>query len=580
MSLSKKGIQTIDLKLATSSKPTSLNPNATEFIPFSLRSPSAVSAVDTDAPSKFAAASASDGKAVINRTESTLSNNLDDEARQFWQHQLPDDITPDFKVMDENVSPGLGPLSLGGLSLHNDGDAARFSASAVSGFSLSERQELLPDQLTGSSFTKKLGFGGSSVSDDTPPGRLLSTNPWDKRIANSDLIFGSSREAASFKGGSKLAFIGDGFTDHGAIDDMDTSSHLEFLSLNFPGFDRDSLAEVYYANGCHLNMTIEILTQLELQVDGSFHPNLNLKTLFAPNHNPMDFPALSSLEGQAVSRKYVGDDLHPTGFPFRPPEKENLLQFKSSSSTPFRGTIDFASAVKKVPVLESSIWKYERNGSANATMGTSQSSQMPAGAYSGGIGRGSYGDRVSNQAASAQAAPAWLETGGTVDNLYPELREEARVHARLRNAYLEQARQAYLVGNKALAKELSVKGQLHGMHMKAAHGKAQESIYHQRNLVPLELQGDGRGKERVIDLLGLHISEAIHVLKSELHALRVAARAANQRLLVYICVGTGHHTRGSRTPTRVLGPVQRYLLEEEGLDYSEPQPGLLRVVIY
>lgn len=45
---------------------------------------------------------------------------------------------------------------------------------------------------------------------------------------------------------------------------------------------------------------------------------------------------------------------------------------------------------------------------------------------------------------------------------------------------LKQARQAYLIGNKALAKELSVKGQLHGMHMKAAHGKAQESIYRQR----------------------------------------------------------------------------------------------------
>lgn len=43
-----------------------------------------------------------------------------------------------------------------------------------------------------------------------------------------------------------------------------------------------------------------------------------------------------------------------------------------------------------------------------------------------------------------------------------------------------QARQAYLIGNKALAKELSVKGQLHNMQMKAAHGKAQESIYRQR----------------------------------------------------------------------------------------------------
>lgn len=44
----------------------------------------------------------------------------------------------------------------------------------------------------------------------------------------------------------------------------------------------------------------------------------------------------------------------------------------------------------------------------------------------------------------------------------------------------KQAQQAYLIGNKALAKELSLKGKLHSIHMKAAHGKAQEAIYRQR----------------------------------------------------------------------------------------------------
>ncbi|KAI3701783.1 hypothetical protein L6452_27121 [Arctium lappa] len=37
-------------------------------------------------------------------------------------------------------------------------------------------------------------------------------------------------------------------------------------------------------------------------------------------------------------------------------------------------------------------------------------------------------------------------------------------------------------------------------------------------------------------------------------------------------VGTDHHTKGTRTPARLPVSVQRYLLEEEGLDYSEPQP--------
>ncbi|KAG9154050.1 hypothetical protein Leryth_000555 [Lithospermum erythrorhizon] len=142
-----------------------------------------------------------------------------------------------------------------------------------------------------------------------------------------------------------------------------------------------------------------------------------------------------------------------------------------------------------------------------------------------------------------------------------------------------QARQAYLIGNKALAKELTMKGQLHNMHMKAAHEKAQESIFRQRNLGSPDMQSNRRGNERIIDLHGLHVNEAIDVLKSELAVLRNAAWLADQHLQVYICVGTGHHSRGSHNAVRLPIAVQRYLLVEECLDYSEPQPGLLRVVV-
>ena len=43
-----------------------------------------------------------------------------------------------------------------------------------------------------------------------------------------------------------------------------------------------------------------------------------------------------------------------------------------------------------------------------------------------------------------------------------------------------QATQAYMMGNKALAKELSMKGQLYNLQMKAAHETAREAIYQQR----------------------------------------------------------------------------------------------------
>jgi hypothetical protein len=50
--------------------------------------------------------------------------------------------------------------------------------------------------------------------------------------------------------------------------------------------------------------------------------------------------------------------------------------------------------------------------------------------------------------------------------MYGQLRDEARDYARARNACFEQATAAYLAGNKALAKQLSAKGQWHNERMK------------------------------------------------------------------------------------------------------------------
>ncbi|KAI5389547.1 hypothetical protein KIW84_075000 [Lathyrus oleraceus] len=104
-------------------------------------------------------------------------------------------------------------------------------------------------------------------------------------------------------------------------------------------------------------------------------------------------------------------------------------------------------------------------------------------------------------------------------NMYSEFREEARDHARLHNAYFEQARQAYLIDNKALAKEQSSKGQLHNMHKKEAHGKAQYSIYRQRNPDDPEMQVNGRGHERMIYL---HRLPYLYLIEEKLSAPRIS----------------------------------------------------------
>ncbi|KAI7987700.1 Polyadenylate-binding protein-interacting protein 7 [Camellia lanceoleosa] len=575
MSLSNKGAPTNDKKLSTPGKVTSLNPNAAEFVPFALRSSSGSTSTADVSTGLGVSVSGTLGKAVLDRSESSISNNSDEEAHQYWRHQLPDDITPDFKVMGEYESQGINNIPFSTLSLQDGNETLRFSTSMGGGFMLKEQHELSSHGINGNSF-ENMRYSVPSYSEDASSANFLHfpNKPWDKPIVSNDQLISNVGEGPLYNDNSR----------HGMLNEQEMAENmeinpLEFLASQFPGFAAESLAEVYFANGGDLNLTIEMLTQLELQVDGGLNQNLNSKALSAPNLSALDFPALSVHDGQNGLPKYAGDDIQQSGSPYRSSSKDSMLLFKSSSSIPTRGATDFASAVRKMSSQDSGIWKYERNGSADASVGSSRSAHLLASSYSSGQGRSIYGDRLQSRS-SSRTAPVWLETGEAVANMYSEMREEARDHARLRNAYFEQARQAYLIGNKALAKELSVKGQLHNMRMKAAHGKAQESIYRQRNPVSPEMQGNGRGQERIIDLHGLHVSEAIHVLKRELSQLRSTARTAEQRLQVYICVGTGHHTRGSRTPARLPVAIQRYLLEQEGLDYSELQPGLLQVMIY
>lgn len=257
MSLSKKGSFTNDTKLSAANKVTTLNPNAAEFVPFSLRSPSAGSTSTTQAATTFSS-SGTFGKAVLDRTESSTSNNSDDEAHQYWRHQLPDDITPDFKVMGEDESPGLGNISLAGLSLHDDGETTQFPASTGSGYLLNE------SHINGNSFSEKLRVSTSPYGDDlsSPNFMHMSAKPWDKQILNSNQL-SNGHEGSLYDGISRHGFMNDLLGEQAVVDDTEINP-AEFLASQFPGFSAQSLAEVYFANGCDLNLTIEMLTQLEV----------------------------------------------------------------------------------------------------------------------------------------------------------------------------------------------------------------------------------------------------------------------------------------------------------------------------
>lgn len=144
---------------------------------------------------------------------------------------------------------------------------------------------------------------------------------------------------------------------------------------------------------------------------------MNSKAVSAPNLSALDFPALCVAESQNSSLKYSGNDVQQNVNPYRSSEKENTLLFRSGSSIPSRGATDFASAVRKMASQDSSIWKYDRTGVADATVGSSRNSSVLASSYVGGQSRGVYGDRLQSRG-STRAAPVWLETGEAVGNVF------------------------------------------------------------------------------------------------------------------------------------------------------------------
>lgn len=259
MSFTGKGTPTSDKKL-TLAKATSLNPNAAEFVPFALRSPSG-STSSTDA-AKLSNSTTTLGKAVLDRSESSVSNNSDDEAHQYWRRQLPDDITPDFNFVGEEDSHGVSSLPFSRLSISDVNEASIFPASTGSGFMLKDQQEFSP-RVNGTSFAEKTGYPITSFNEDASPTSFhLPAKPWDKPSLTNDQPFGNIREGPHYNGNSGNSFFAD-MTNEQPFFEADVNP-LEFLASQFPGFAAESVAEVYYANGGDLNLTIEMLTQLEV----------------------------------------------------------------------------------------------------------------------------------------------------------------------------------------------------------------------------------------------------------------------------------------------------------------------------
>ena len=262
MSLSNSGLlNNKDIKLNSTNKVTSLNPNAAEFIPSGFRAPlgntksSDFTRSDVPGPS---------AKSVLDRLESNVSNKSDDEAQQYWRDQLPDDITPDFKNMGEDELYTPGQLSLANLSLYDAAETSRFVTSGNSQLFDTE-QDISPRDLGSLNFSEKVGYLGSTFVGDQPSSAFmtLTASEWDKRLISGGQQLTSGRDVHYYNGDPSAGLLNDSLSEHTVLEDA-AMSHVELLASQFPGFAADSLADVYYANGCDLSLTIEILTQLEV----------------------------------------------------------------------------------------------------------------------------------------------------------------------------------------------------------------------------------------------------------------------------------------------------------------------------
>lgn len=333
-----------------------------------------------------------------------------------------------------------------------------------------------------------------------------------------DDVYGDdARERAGFgvgvgAGGATeagTAMFDGGFGGEESAGGVSFEDALVFLASVFPDYDSSCLEEALINTGGDVELAMELL--MDDEVPEEVPPNFE------------DDDAFPSLAG--------GSSAAPTSAPEPEPLPKKIYLSGGMSN------INRASAA--------SLW------SSSVQQKGSQAAK-PANKLERGPGDG------------AKTKIEWVETGAAVSQLYTANRDEARDYARVRNVCYEQATNAFLSGNKALAKELSRQGREAAAKMSEAHEGAAHSIYQSR----------GGGQDGVIDLHGLHAAEAIKLLRHELDRLRSSGYHSAQ-----VLVGTGHHTIGSRTPARLPVAVENFL-HQERWSFSEPQAGHLEVRLY
>jgi hypothetical protein len=251
---------------------TSLNPHAAEFVPKSLKPVNnsiSMNAWDTSKPT----IEKDVGVSKLHRTNSSNSNASDDEYRRLFRAQLPDDLMPDFDAGD--FAAGVSDYEESAYldtAGHKGWEAGSGSTgSQAEGFNYDDR--IQQSALQATSYSPP---GGNGLRYNNGHGTTFSSpsfvRPYLPELQSSvqqpQILAGNrERQAPALwpdTNESAGSFSDWGLGDQTFPDDLGEIDPVNLLTAEFPGFSSESLAEIYYANGGDLSLTMEMLTELEV----------------------------------------------------------------------------------------------------------------------------------------------------------------------------------------------------------------------------------------------------------------------------------------------------------------------------
>ncbi|RUP49117.1 hypothetical protein BC936DRAFT_143257 [Jimgerdemannia flammicorona] len=150
----------------------------------------------------------------------------------------------------------------------------------------------------------------------------------------------------------------------------------------------------------------------------------------------------------------------------------------------------------------------------------------------------------------------WLTTGSALNRSYLRERAQAINLGTQRNRLFQRATAAYLRGDGAAARALSLEARRLNTLMRSTHAEASKRIFAARN-----------SEGAFVDLHGLHVDEAVSVLGERLEMLA----GEGFRGVVYVVTGTGHHSGalGIGSSKAKLRPAIEAWLEEGGWRFAE-----------